>query len=310
MHLDKKTSNYRKNRRTFNLRGLMSSLPQQFHDYLVLMRLNKPVGILLLLWPTLWALWFAAGGLPSLHVLAVFVLGTVLMRSAGCAINDFADRDFDAHVARTKDRPLAAGRIAPEAAVRLFVAVALIAFGLLTSLRNTQALLLSVPAVLLAASYPFAKRWHSMPQAHLGLAFSWGIPMAYAAVRHEVPWAEAGLLMAANACWVIAYDTFYAMTDRAEDLKIGVRSSAILFGAYDRAITALLQIAALGLLAFAGSDRGVLYFAGLATAAGFAAYQQWLIKDREPARCLQSFLNNPYFGLAVFAGLALDFAFV
>ena len=288
----------------------MSPLPQQFRDYLLLMRLDKPVGILLLLWPTLWALWLAAGGPPSLHVLAVFVLGTVLMRSAGCAINDFADRNVDAHVARTQDRPIAAGRVAPDAAVRLFVAVALIAFGLLTSLKNTQTILLSVPAVLLAASYPFAKRWHSMPQAHLGLAFSWGIPMAYSAVRHEVPWAEAGLLMAANVCWVIAYDTFYAMSDRAEDLKIGVRSSAILFGTHDRWITALLQVAALLLLALAGAERGVFYFAGLATAAGFAAYQQWLIRTREPARCQQAFLNNRYFGLAVFAGLALDFAFV
>lgn len=285
----------------------MSSLPQQFRDYLMLMRLNKPVGILLLLWPTLWALWFAAGGMPSLHVLVVFVLGTLLMRSAGCVINDFADRDVDAHVARTKDRPIAAGRIAPDAAVRLFVAVALIAFGLLTSLKNTQAILLSVPAVLLAASYPFAKRWHSMPQAHLGLAFSWGIPMAYSAVRHEVPWAEAGLLMAANVCWVIAYDTFYAMADRAEDMKIGVRSSAILFGDYDRLITALLQFTALLLLAAVGAERGVFYFAGLATAAALAAYQQWLIKDRQPVRCLQAFLNNQYFGLAVFAGLVLDF---
>lgn len=287
----------------------MSSLPQQFRDYMLLMRLHKPVGIFLLLWPTLWALWFAARGMPSLHVLAVFVLGTVLMRSAGCAINDFADREVDAHVARTKDRPVAAGRIAPDAAVRLFVAVALIAFGLLTSLKNTQAILLSVPAVLLAASYPFAKRWHSMPQAHLGLAFSWGIPMAYSAVGYEVPWAHAGLLMAANVCWVIAYDTFYAMADRAEDLKIGVRSSAILFGTYDRLITALLQGTALCLLATAGADRGTYYFIGLACAAGLAVYQQWLIKDRSPTRCLRAFLNNQYFGLAVFAGLVVDFYF-
>lgn len=277
-----------------------SSLKQKFFDYLLLMRLHKPIGIYLLLWPTLWALWFAAGGLPDLNVLLVFVLGTVLMRSAGCAINDYADKDFDPKVARTQDRLLATGRVSPGEALRLFVAVSLMAFGLLTSLHNTQAILLAIPAVLLAAAYPFMKRWISLPQAVLGLAFSWGIPMAYAAVRHDVPWCEVSLLMMANVLWVIAYDTFYAMADRADDLKIGVKSSAILFGKHDRLITALLQIGALLCLAVAGRERGVIYFVGLAVAAGISAYQQWLIRERDPAQCLRAFLNNTWFGAAIF----------
>ena len=284
------------------------TLKQKFVDYLLLMRLHKPIGIYLLLWPTLWALWLAAGGMPNLKVLLVFVAGTALMRSAGCAINDFADKDFDSQVARTKDRPLAAGRVTSGEALRLFVAVSLIAFGLLTSLHNVQAILLAIPAVVLAASYPFMKRWISIPQAVLGLAFSWGIPMAYAAVRHGVPWFEVSLLMAANVMWVIAYDTFYAMADRDDDLKIGVKSSAILFGQYDRLITALLQVGALLCLAFAGRERGLVYFVGLVVAAAFAVYQQWLIREREPAQCLGAFLNNTWFGAAVFAGLALDLA--
>jgi 4-hydroxybenzoate polyprenyltransferase len=280
-------------------------MKQKFIDYLQLMRLHRPIGIFLLLWPTLWALWLAAAGPPSLHVLLVFVLGTVLMRSAGCAINDFADRDFDPHVARTRERPIAAGRVAPDEAVRLFVAIALIAFGLLSSLRNVPALLLSVPAAVLAASYPFTKRFFSMPQAVLGVAFSWGIPMAFAAVQRHVDWPLALGLMAANLCWVIAYDTFYAMVDRADDLKVGVRSSAILFGRYDRLITALLQAATLLILAFLGRGLGLYFGLGLGVALLLALYQQWLIRDRDPARCFRAFLNNNYFGAAIFAGLAL-----
>lgn len=278
-------------------------MKQKFIDYLLLMRLHKPIGIYLLLWPTLWALWFAAGGMPDLNVLLVFVAGTVLMRSAGCAINDYADKDFDPKVARTKDRPIAAGRVSSGEALRLFVAVSLIAFGLLTSLHNVQAILLAIPAVVLAVAYPFMKRWISIPQAVLGLAFSWGIPMAYAAVRHEVPWFEVSLLMAANIMWVIAYDTFYAMADREDDLKIGVKSSAILFGNYDRLITALLQAGALICLAVAGRERGAIYSLGLAVAAGFSIYQQWLIRQRDPAQCLRAFLNNSWFGAAIFIGV-------
>ncbi len=288
----------------------MTPMTSKFRDYLLLMRVDRPIGIYLLLWPTLWALWFAADGVPSVHVLLVFVAGTVLMRSAGCAINDYADRDVDPQVARTKDRPLAAGRITPEEAVRLFVAVSLIAFGLLTSLKNTLCLILAVPAVLLAAGYPFFKRFFSMPQAVLGLAFSWGIPMAYAAVDHAVNWAQALPLMAANICWVIAYDTWYAMVDRADDLKIGVKSSAILFGRHDRLLIALLQGAALLLLIQLGlnSGRGELYFGGIAVASLLSVYQQWITRDRDPAACLRAFLNNNWFGMAIFAGLAADYA--
>jgi 4-hydroxybenzoate polyprenyltransferase len=282
-------------------------MTQKFVDYLLLMRLHKPVGIWLLLWPTLWGLWFAAGGVPPVKVLVVFVLGTVLMRSAGCVINDLADREFDPHVERTRDRPIAAGRVTPGEAIRLFVVLSLMAFGLVTQL-NLTTVLLSVPAVLIAASYPYAKRFHSIPQAHLGLAFSWGIPMAFTALGKPVPWELCGLLMLANVLWAIAYDTFYAMVDRDDDLRVGVRSSAILFGRQDRLITALLQAAVLVLLAIAGRDLGPWYAAGLGVAAILAGYQQWLIMERDRARCFRAFLNNAWFGAAVFAGLALALA--
>lgn len=278
-------------------------MKEKLRDYALLMRLDKPIGIYLLLWPTLWALWLAAPGIPPLKILMVFVLGTVLMRSAGCAINDFADKDFDPHVARTRHRPVAAGRVTSGEALRLFVVVSLIAFGLLTSLHNMQTMLLAIPAALLAAMYPFMKRWISMPQAVLGLAFSWGIPMAYAVLRQTVPWIEVLLLMSANVMWVIAYDTFYAMADREDDLKIGVKSSAIFFGQYDRWITALLQIGALLCLALAGRQLAWPYFVGLSIAALCALYQQWLIRAREPALCFKAFLHNTWFGLAVFTGL-------
>jgi 4-hydroxybenzoate polyprenyltransferase len=279
----------------------------KFRDYLLLMRLHKPIGIWLLLWPTLWGLWFAAGGVPPVKVLAIFVLGTVLMRSAGCVINDFADRDFDPHVARTRDRPIAAGRVTPGEALRLFVVLCLMAFGLVTQL-NLATVLMSVPAVLIAASYPYAKRWHSMPQAHLGLAFAWGIPMAFTATGQAVPWLLCGELMLATLLWAVAYDTFYAMVDREDDLRVGVRSSAILFGRHDRAVTAVLQVLVLALLAHAGWQLGPAYFAGLGVAAALAAWQQWLIRGRDRDRCFQAFLNNHWFGAAVFAGLAADFA--
>ena len=280
----------------------------RLHDYALLMRLNKPIGIYLLLWPTLWALWLASGGIPRWDLLAVFVLGTALMRSAGCVINDFADRKFDPHVERTRDRPIAAGRVSPREALILFAVLCLIAL-LIASRLNAAALWLSLPAVVLAASYPFAKRFHSLPQAHLGIAFSWGIPMAYAAVRGTVPWNEAGLLMAANLCWVIAYDTYYAMSDREDDLKIGVKSSAILFGRNDRLIVGLLHLAALVLLLLVGvrAQRGPAYGAGLVVAAAFAIREQWMTRRRERGPCFQAFLDNNRFGAAVFAGLLVDF---
>jgi 4-hydroxybenzoate polyprenyltransferase len=285
-----------------------SSLAAKFPVYWRLMRFHRPIGIWLLLWPTLWGLWFAAGGVPPLHVLVVFVLGTVLMRAAGCVINDFADRDFDPQVARTRDRPIAAGEIAPSEAIRLFVVLSLIAFGLTTSLHNTQVLLLALPAVATAVIYPFMKRFISLPQAVLGLAFSWGIPMAYAALRPVSPWGEIVLLMLANIAWVIAYDTYYAMTDRADDLKAGVKSSAIWFGRADRAIVLGLQFLAIALLAAAGVMRGLAppFYIGLAGAA-LVAIREWrYTRDRDPARCFQAFLHNNWFGGFIFVGLALS----
>lgn len=275
-------------------------------DYARLMRLDRPIGIWLLLWPTLWALWLAARGIPPLSTLAIFVAGTVLMRSAGCVVNDLADRKFDPHVARTRERPVAAGRISPRAALVLFAMLCLAALAVAFPL-NRAALALSLPAVLLAASYPFAKRFHSLPQAHLGLAFSWGIPMAYAAVRGTVPWNEAGALMAANVCWVIAYDTLYAMADREDDLAIGVKSSAILFGRFDRAVVGALHAMALALLAWIGARAhcGAIYYAGLAVAACVALREQWLVRTRDREACFRAFLDNNRFGAAVFLGLLL-----
>jgi 4-hydroxybenzoate polyprenyltransferase len=271
-----------------------------------LMRLDKPVGIYLLLWPTLWALWLAAGGLPPLDLLAIFVAGTVLMRSAGCVINDYADRGFDGHVERTKGRPLASGRATPREALILFGVLALLAL-LVAWPLNAAALWLSVPALLIAASYPFAKRFHALPQAHLGIAFSWGIPMAFAAVGGRVDWTLAAPLMAANLCWTIAYDTLYAMVDRDDDLKIGVKSSAILFGHADRLIIGLLQTAALGLLGFIGwrLGLGVPYWLGLALAALFVAHQLWQVRHRDRAACFAAFLGNNRVGALIFLGLAL-----
>ena len=283
-------------------------MSSRLSDYAHLMRLHRPIGIWLLLWPTLWALWFAAGGLPPWPLLLVFVAGPGLMRSAGCVINDYADRGFDPHVERTRDRPIAAGRVKPREALVLFAVLCAAAL-LIAMPLDRAAIVLSVPAVLLAASYPFAKRFHSLPQAHLGLAFSWGIPMAFAAVTGDAQWPVSGPLMAANVCWVIAYDTLYAMSDREDDIKIGVKSSAILFGRYDRAIVGLLHAAALGLLAWVGRGHGPGYFIGLAAAAVCAVVEQGMAAGRDRARCFQAFRHNNWFGMAVFAGLAVDCAF-
>lgn len=279
---------------------------KKFPHYWRLMRFHRPIGIWLLMWPTLWALWLAADGRPSTHILVVFVLGTALMRAAGCVINDFADRDFDPRVERTKDRPLAAGLVTTNEALRLFVILGLMAFALTASLQNALVLWLCLPAIGLASIYPFTKRWISMPQAVLGLAFSWGIPMAFAAVLHYVPWNTAIPLMTANVCWVIAYDTFYAMSDREDDLKIGVKSSAILFAQYDRLITALSQATALLLLAWVGRELSFYYFCGLAVAALLALQQQMMIRTRHPQHCFAAFLANNRFGAVIFLGLFLD----
>lgn len=273
-----------------------------------LVRLNKPIGALLLLWPTLWGLWFAADGLPPLPILLIFVLGVFLMRSSGCAINDYADRNFDAHVARTRDRPLASGQISSTEALVVAATLAVAAFILILPL-NRLVLALSVPALLLAASYPFTKRFFAIPQAYLGIAFGFGIPMAYAAVQAAVP-ADAWILMAANVFWSIAYDTEYAMVDRDDDLKIGIKTSAITFGRYDLAAIALCYASSLGLLGWIGTHagRGLAFQAGLAVAAFIAGYHLYLIRGRERMACFKAFLHNNWFGASVFIGLALDYA--
>lgn len=277
--------------------------------YAQLVRLDRPIGIYLLLWPTLWALWIASGGMPPLGILAVFIAGVVLMRSAGCAINDYADRDFDGHVTRTRNRPLATGQVSPKEALAVFMVLSLLAFLLVLQL-NALTIAMSVVAVLLAASYPFMKRFHHLPQAHLGAAFAWGIPMAFTAVTGQLPPLGAWLLFLATLVWTVAYDTMYAMYDRADDLKIGVKSTAILFGHYDRLIIGILQATALALLLAVGwlQNLGVWYGLGLLAAAGFALYQQWLIRKRDPQASLRAFLNNHWLGMAVFLGLAMDYA--
>ncbi|WP_237067905.1 4-hydroxybenzoate octaprenyltransferase [Microbulbifer guangxiensis] len=275
--------------------------------YWQLARLDRPIGSLLLLWPTWWALWLAAGGWPGLHLFAVFTLGVLLMRAAGCAINDFADRNIDGHVKRTAARPLATGQATPKGALMLFAGLCLLAF-LLVLTTNRLTVLLSLPAVALAFCYPFAKRYTHLPQVVLGAAFSMGIPMAFAAATGEVP-PVAWLLYTANLLWTVAYDTFYAMVDRDDDLKIGVKSTAVLFGDMDRAMTACLQGMVLFALLLAGQrfELGSMYFLGLTAAAGLFAYQQWLIRNREREACFRAFLNNNWVGAVVFAGIAMHY---
>lgn len=285
----------------------MTLVVERLREYAQLMRLHRPIGTLLLLWPTLWALWFAAGGLPDLKLLMVFVVGVLLMRSAGCVINDYIDRNFDRHVARTRTRPIAAGRVSPREALVLFVTLCAAAFGLVLSL-NAFAVRLAFVAVFLAVTYPLLKRWTHLPQFYLGIAFGWGIPMAFAAQTNAVP-ELAWVLLGANISWVMAYDTAYAMADRADDLKIGVKSSAILFGNFDRLVIALSHAGALGLLALAGfmTGRGILYYAGLIVAGGLAVHQQTRVRAREPQACFRAFLDNNRFGAVIFLGLLFDY---
>lgn len=282
-------------------------MKQRFSEYVRLTRLDRPIGIYLVLWPTLWGLWIAAEGWPNPLVLVVFILGTVLMRSAGCAINDFADRKFDPHVSRTEQRPLARGAIKPIEAVAVFVVLCLISLALVL-LMNRLTILLAIPGAFLAASYPFMKRITHLPQAYLGAAFGWAIPMAFAAQTGEVP-LNAWIFFVANIFWAIAYDTMYAICDREDDLKIGVKSAAILMGRFDRIGIGLMQVLTLGMLAVGGLAFGLgwPYMLGLLAASGFALYQQYLIRDRDPRPSFQAFLNNHYFGMAVFAGIALDY---
>ncbi|MDB6085918.1 MAG: ubiA [Gammaproteobacteria bacterium] len=278
-------------------------------DYVRLTRLDRPIGIWLLLWPTLWAMWIAGLGRPNPRLFIIFVVGTILMRSAGCAVNDYADRSFDPHVERTKGRPLAAGRISTVEALVLFAALSLTALTLALQL-NKLTLLLAVAGGGLAVTYPFIKRFLPVPQLYLGLTFGWGIPMAFAAQLERVP-RVALLLLIANVLWVTVYDTMYAMVDRDDDLKIGVRSTAILFGDSDRHIIAALQGMTLFSLYLVGAmmHMGPWYYAGLMAGAIFFLYQLWLIRERDRQRCLQAFLNNHYFGLSVFLGIALDYQF-
>ena len=281
----------------------------RLREYARLMRLDRPIGILLLLWPVLWALWIAAAGQPALPVFVVFVAGVVLMRSAGCVINDYADRAFDPQVERTRERPLAAGRVRPREALVLFVVLALSAFALVLCM-NRLTILLSFVGVALAVSYPFMKRWTQLPQFCLGAAFGWGVPMAFAAQTGGVP-ADAWILFGATLCWAVAYDTAYAMVDRDDDIRIGVKSTAILFGRADRPMIALFHGLTLLLLAWAGARAGLglTYYMGLLLAAGLAGWQQWLMRTRSRDGCFHAFLNNNRFGAVVFAGLALDYYF-
>ncbi len=276
----------------------------KLYQYAILMRLNRPIGILLLLWPTLWALWIAGQGDPDILVTTVFILGVILMRSAGCVINDYADRNIDPHVKRTRERPLAAKRVTPKEALILFAILCLVAFSLVL-LMNALTIGLSVIAALLAATYPFMKRYTHLPQVFLGAAFGFSIPMAFAAQTGEIP-LIAWLLFIINILWTVAYDTLYAIVDREDDLLIGVKSTAILFGKADKLIIASLQIIAILLLLYLGQliSASYLYYIGIFIAAMLAIYQQWLIKDREPAQCFQAFLNNNWFGAAVFVGIA------
>ena len=282
------------------------SLNDKLPHYIRLMRIDKPIGTLLLLWPTLWALWLAAEGWPPLHILVIFTIGTFLMRSAGCVINDYADRDFDGHVERTKNRPLATKSVSPREALLLAAGLSLLSFVLILPL-DPLVIWLSVPALFLAASYPFTKRFFAIPQAYLGIAFGFGIPMGFAAVAGEVP-AVAWLMLLANVFWAVAYDTEYAMVDRPDDLKIGIKTSAITFGRFDVVAVMLCYGAALGLLAVVGAmtGAGAAYYLGLAAAAGIAGYHYTLIRARERADCFKAFRHNNWLGAAVFAGLLID----
>jgi 4-hydroxybenzoate polyprenyltransferase len=281
----------------------MNDLLDRLQQYWLLARFDKPIGILILLWPTLWALWIAGKGKPDLLVLMVFVLGVVLMRAAGCVINDYADKDFDPHVDRTKLRPIAAGKVKPKEALTVFVVLCLTAFALVL-LMNWYTIALSFIGAFLAASYPFMKRFTHLPQAYLGAAFGFAVPMAFAAQTNSIP-LVAWILYLAVLLWALVYDTMYAMVDIDDDLKIGVKSTAILFGKRVREITASLQLTILALLVTVGVMLQLHwpYYAGLAIAAGLCVYQQRLIFHFDKPQCFKAFLNNNWFGLAVFAGL-------
>ena len=277
-------------------------------QYARLARLDRPIGNFLLLWPMLWALWLAAEGVPDLNLLLIFVLGVVVMRAAGCVINDFADRHIDGHVKRTTERPMARGRVSPREALILFSVLCLLAFGLVI-LTNPLTIQLSLVAVLLAASYPFMKRYTHLPQVHLGAAFGWAVPMAFAAQTGGVP-PLAWLVFVSAVVWATVYDTQYAMVDRDDDLKIGVKSTAVLFGELDRLMIGILQLLMLVTLLLVGqqAELGAIYYLGVLLGAGFFVRQQWLIRLREREACFRAFLNNNLFGGVIFLGLVLHYA--
>ena len=285
----------------------MDLVLDRIKQYWLLARFDKPIGILILLWPALWALWVASDGTPDLLVLTVICLGVVLMRAAGCVINDYADRDFDPHVERTKQRPIAAGKVKPKEALMVFVVLCLCSFGLVL-LLNIYTIMLSFIAAFLAASYPFMKRYTQLPQAYLGIAFGWAVPMAFSAQTNSIL-PVAWVMYLAVVLWALVYDTMYAMVDKDDDLKIGVKSTAILFGDYDRQIMGALQVIILGLLIAVGqmAHTGWPYYLGVLVAASLSVYQQKLIFHREKTLCFKAFLNNNWFGLAVFAGLLVDY---
>lgn len=279
----------------------------RFQLYFQLVRLDKPIGILLLLWPTLWALWLASDGKPDWTLIVIFTIGTVLMRSAGCAINDYADRDFDKHVKRTVDRPITSGKIRPYEALLVALVLTLISFALIWPL-NTLTKQLSIAAVIIAASYPYFKRFFAIPQAYLGIAFGFGIPMGFAAVQNTVP-AEAWWLLVANVFWAVAYDTEYAMVDRDDDLKLGMKTSAITFGRFDVAAVMFCYAVSLTLIFIVGWQFGlrIWFTAGLLLAAACAVYHYTLIRDRQRAGCFTAFRHNNLLGAVIFGGVVLDY---
>ena len=289
--------------------SIAAGFVQQLRNYAKLMRLDKPIGIWLLLWPTLWALWLAGGGHPDDGVFAVFVLGVIVMRSAGCVLNDFADRNIDPYVERTRNRPIASGAVAPMEALTLFIALALIAVGL-AAMLNRPARLLAIIAAGLTIIYPFIKRFVSIPQFVLGAAFGWAVPMAFAAETGETP-QLAWLVFGTALIWAVIYDTFYAMVDREDDRRIGVKSTAILFGDADLFVIGGLQLLMLVALVFIGdmAGLGIWYYGGVAIAALLMMHHQWLARDRRPAGCFAAFQQNHYVGMSVFIGIVLHYTF-
>ncbi len=286
---------------------MTSSTAGTLPAYWQLMRLNRPIGTLLLLWPTLWSLWLAAKGVPEWHILLIFIAGVAIMRAAGCVINDYADRNIDGHVERTRQRPLVSGAVSPRGALTLFAILCLLAFGLVL-MTNPLTIKLSVGGLLLAFCYPFMKRFTYLPQVVLGAAFAWSIPMAYTAQLGQLN-ADIWLIYITVVIWTVVYDTFYAMVDRNDDIKIGVKSSAILFGEHDRLITAVLQMLVVGCLLIVGQKfhMGLYYYTGVAVASLLFLYQQYLIRDRQRQECFKAFLNNNWVGCSIFLGIAVDY---